>query len=94
VRLEDGKIYTANVEIEDFEKDSINFRWEILPESTDLGDGGDYESRPRSVDGYFVSVAHGRLEFKAPRVGNYRLFVYADDGHNHAATANIPFQVH
>ncbi|MFD1314035.1 glycoside hydrolase family 2 TIM barrel-domain containing protein [Namhaeicola litoreus] len=93
VILEDGKNYKANITIEDHENDKINYTWEILPESTDLGDGGDYESRPKPIEGNFISMANGQLEFKAPKTGNYRLFVYADDGNNHAATANIPFKV-
>jgi hypothetical protein len=37
---------------------------------------------------------NGELKFKAPaEKGNYRLFGYADDGHQHAATANIPFKI-
>lgn len=93
VRLKNGSVYTAKVAITDPEEDPLTYRWEVLPESTDLGDGGDYEERPKAVPGLFRSEAGGKLEMEAPKPGAYRLFVYATDGYGHAATANIPFLV-
>ena len=83
----------AVIKIEDFENNKINYNWEVLLESTDLKDGGDKEERPKSIDIKITSNQNGELKFKSPKKGMYRLFVYADDGHEHAATANIPFKV-
>ena len=78
--------------IHDFENDKLNYRWEILAESTDLKDGGDFENRPTSVEFTVTSDKEGELKFKlSDKKGAYRLFGYVDDGHEHAATANIPF---
>lgn len=93
VTLASGKRYRAEAVLTDPEADALSYRWEILPESTDLGDGGDYEERPKAVTGLFVSQENGQLEMDTPPPGAYRLFVYATDGHAHAATANIPFLV-
>jgi len=84
----------ATVKINDFENDKLNYRWEILPESTKLSEGGDFEERPTSVKINIVSNTKGELKFKAPKLkGAYRLFVYANDGDLHEATANIPFLI-
>lgn len=94
VSLEANKEYLASLKIKDFENDQLKYRWEILPESTDLQDGGDFEKRPETVAFTKVLDNNGELKFIAPsEKGNYRLFGYADDGHQHAATANIPFKV-
>ena len=79
--------------MKDSENDTISYNWEILEESTDLGDGGDYESRPKRIDNHFVTEHNGVLTFTAPHSGHYRLFAYANDGNSHSATANIPFMV-
>ena len=71
----------------------ISYTWEILPESTDLGDGGDFEKRPKTLENLILNENNGELTFKTPTSGSYRLFIYADDGHGHAATSNIPFKV-
>mgnify|MGYP000356422572 FL=1 len=84
----------ASLKIHDFENDKLNYRWEILAESTDLKDGGDFENRPTSVEFTVTSDKEGELKFKlSDKKGAYRLFGYVDDGHEHAATANIPFKV-
>ena len=93
VTLKSGQQYTAQVSIHDFEDDPIAYRWEVLPESTDLGEGGDYEERPGAVEGLFEQASSNTLTLKAPQPGPYRLFVYATDNHGHSATANIPFLV-
>lgn len=93
VTLNAKKSYFASIKITDIENDAINYRWEILPESVDLQDGGDVEKRPENIVFEIVSQNNGELTFIAPAKGVYRLFVYADDGNNHAATANIPFKV-
>ncbi len=93
VILKANKEYSAVVKIKDFEEDPIHYTWEILTESTDLGDGGDHEERPEGVKIDIVNQENGQLKFKSPKSGLYRLFVYAHDGNGHAATANIPFKV-
>lgn len=91
--LKSNQIYNAVIEIKDYEDDAITYTWEVLPESTDLKDGGDYEERPEALKIDIVTQNEGKLSFKASKSGIYRLFVYAYDGHNHSAAANIPFMV-
>ncbi len=81
----------AVVDVFDHESDSLEFKWEILSESTDLKLGGDFETRPKTL----VSLKDGAsLELTAPEMpGAYRLFVYVTDTNHGSATANIPFLV-
>ena len=93
VIIEPNKSVKAAIKISDFENNPINYSWEVLRESTDLKDGGDKEDRPERINIKITSNKNGEIKFKAPEKGIYRLFAYADDGYNHAATANIPFKV-
>lgn len=93
VIVEANQEMLASIKINDFENDNISYSWEVLYESTDLKEGGDKEERPKQVKIEIINNANGILQFKSPKKGEYRLFVYADDGFNHAATANIPFKV-
>jgi len=93
VILKPNKDAKATIDIVDFENNTINYSWEVLRESTDLKDGGDKENRPESIDIQLTRNQNREINFKLSGKGNYRLFVYADDGYNHAATANIPFKV-
>lgn len=78
----------------DLENAILKFHWEILPESTDLQDGGDFENKPEADKISIISSNNGVLKFNAPQEkGNYRLFGYVSDEFNHTATANIPFKV-
>ena len=88
-----GNQLHAVLKMDDIDNDPINYTWEVLPESTDLKDGGDKEERPENIDIIETTNQNGVLKFKAPVPGQYRLFVYADDGFGHSATANIPFMV-
>jgi hypothetical protein len=91
IKLEDCK---ATIIATDDEKDILRFEWEVLHESNDLKEGGDEEEKPFTLDDKYKTGAVNELVFKAPRrKGQYRLFVYIYDGHNHVATANIPFYV-
>ncbi|MBK5207924.1 MAG: hypothetical protein JJE44_00285 [Flavobacteriaceae bacterium] len=93
VTLKAGKSYLASLKVTDTENDSINYSWEILPESVVLQDGGDVEKQPESLEFETINQNNGDLTFMTPTSGVYRLFVYAEDGNGHAATANIPFKV-
>ena len=94
VSLQSGETYTSIANINDEDHDSLEYIWDIMPESTDLKEGGDHEKRPKSIKGLFLEKNSGKLIFKTPETtGAYRLFVYANDGNKHTATANIPFYV-
>lgn len=68
-------------------------RWELLPESTDLKNGGDRESRPVAIPGSVKEIQGGTFLIAPEKEGAYRIFLYLSDGHNKVATANIPFYV-
>lgn len=95
VYLEANKVYQATLDAVHPNNDAFEIRWELLPESTDIGAGGDPEDRPKPVEGFIVEASgDGKLQFRAPSVsGPYRLFAYVTDRHNKAATANFPFFV-
>jgi hypothetical protein len=94
VRLQSKKEYNLSYKIFDPDNDALDVGIEILHESTDLGEGGDPESRPESVSDLLSETTQNFVRFKAPeQSGAYRIFIYIRDGHNHAATANVPFYV-
>jgi hypothetical protein len=93
-RLKPGQRYPIKVQVSDPDQDPLSYRWEILEESTDLKMGGDTESKPKALPGLIEDPTKADTAMKAPATpGAYRLFVYAFDGHGHAAHANIPFYV-
>ena len=92
IRLKAGDQYAARVMASDYESDPLVYYWEVLPESTDLGMGGDYESRPETL--LSIELDQSEIELDAPKnPGAYRLFIYVTDEGNRSATANIPFFV-
>lgn len=95
VYVEPGKTCTVKADVLDPDNDPLDYRWEMLPESTDIKSGGDAESRPEPVKIVVKPGSeNGTLNFKAPKKeGAYRMFAYIYDGNGNAATANIPFYV-
>ena len=94
VRLDAGKTYTAEVFVKDSDGDPITYLWQVKNESNATQVGGDYEEMIPSLPGLISDPAAQSIELAAPlNPGAYRLFVYAYDGHGHAAHANIPFYV-
>ncbi|MGE4290196.1 MAG: glycoside hydrolase family 2 TIM barrel-domain containing protein [Salinivirgaceae bacterium] len=91
VKVSKNQALNAEVKVRNYENDSLTYIWEILPESTDLGWGGDFETRPETQ---FIKESDSVETIPAPEIsGAYRLFVYVVDNAGNAATANIPFFV-
>jgi hypothetical protein len=94
IYLKAGTSYPLQLAVNDPNGDKLTARWEVLPEATDLGQGGDKESRPKPITGLLKPVSGKAASLKAPeKAGAYRVFVYVSDGKNKVATANIPFFV-
>ncbi len=95
IYVKPGKSYPVLATVTDPDNDQLTYRYELLTEPTKVGEGGDYEERPKPVENTFANNSNkGSVTLKSPeKEGAYRLFVYAMDGHNNVATANIPFYV-
>ncbi|MDR2147008.1 MAG: hypothetical protein LBE91_11165 [Tannerella sp.] len=95
VTLSPGEKALAQVWMRDTDKnDAVRYEWELLPELTDFGYGGQGERKPASIDCSAEVLANETIRFTAPlRTGAYRLFVAGYDKGNHVAFANIPFYV-
>ncbi len=94
IKLARGQTSEAAAVVRDPDGDPVTCRWDVKPESTDLKSGGDFETTPPSLPGLVKPAGAAKVTLTAPdKPGPYRLFVYAFDGHGHAAHANIPFLV-
>jgi len=76
----------------------LNIAWELVPENTEFGAyAGQGERKPAPVEGTIREVKEGGklIQFRAPseKDSNFRMFVYAKDGNNNVAVANIPFHI-
>jgi len=88
------ELFDAVVEVSDPNNDKLEFKWEILRESTDTKAGGDAETRPEGMRGLIRSKKGSSMRFRAPsEEGPYRLFIYVFDGNGHVAYTNLPFYV-
>ncbi|MEJ7694942.1 glycoside hydrolase family 2 TIM barrel-domain containing protein [Daejeonella sp.] len=94
IYLSRNQSYKVVAIVTDPNKDQLAYRWELLPESTDLKEGGDKEARPKPITGLITENIPGSISLRSPKKsGAYRLFLYASDGKNKVATGNIPFYV-
>jgi len=94
IYIKPGGNYLAGVIASDPDNDKLTYYWELLPEATKVGEGGDHEDKPAAVQLVSKEAGKGKITMTAPRQeGAYRLFVYVRDGQNNVATANIPFYV-
>lgn len=95
IRLKPNKDYFVEVFARDYDGDSLTITSEILPDIPEYyGDGGDYEKRPPTIHITKSKGFNNKIAIKSPeKEGPYRVFIYIYDGHNHAATANVPFYV-
>jgi hypothetical protein len=94
ITLKPGDECVSLIQAMDPDNDNLSVRIEILHESTDLKDGGDFETRPEALKELVKQAAPDKVVFNAPeKEGPYRLFIYILDGKNHAATMNFPFMV-
>ena len=94
VHLKPGQTYTARVLASDPDRDPLTYAWEVMEESADLKEGGDFESTPRCLPALIKDPKQSEIALQAPtKPGAYRLFAYVFDGQGHAAHANIPFYV-
>lgn len=84
---------TIFVEVSDPENDKLKYNIYVTKESISKHIGGDYEPELEKVDiGTFTKeTIHYFISPKEK--GYYRVFVIVTDGHNHFASANIPFEV-
>lgn len=89
-----GKPLTFAYRVSDPDNDDLTWRFEVMREATDLKSGGDEEERPKTIENLVMEDKLNEVIFKSPKgSGAYRAFIYVLDGHNHVATANIPFYV-
>lgn len=94
IYIKSGDKAEAVIYVSDPDNDPLHFSWELVPESNDIKSGGDAESRPAPVTGISGMKRGNRFRFRAPaNEGAYRLFVYAYDGKNNYAYANIPLYI-
>ena len=92
VRLSEGDVAHAAVEVSHQDESTLRYYWEIMHEvDSELeSDGGDFEPTPDVVWHASAQRNGHRIEFTAPAAGEYRLFVYVLDAHGGAANANLP----
>lgn len=95
VYVKPGSVCNLVADVTDPDGDNLKYRWELVPESTDIKSGGDAESTPDAIEIVIKAGSKdGVLNFRAPtKEGAYRLFAYVYDGNGNAAAANIPFFV-
>lgn len=92
LECERKSILNIDIDVEDKEKDNLQFQYSIIPESTDIKSGGDKEIAPEAIWSEVSSKPIDKVNSPS-KSGKYRLFIQVSDNFGNAATANFPFHV-
>jgi hypothetical protein len=93
LKLAKRSIVSVLLDLEHSTKESLQYKWELMPESEYTLSGGDAERKPDALP-INVNKSGNFFTFKAPsQSGSYRLFVYVMDNKNQIAYGNFPFYV-
>jgi len=92
IYLTSNETYKAKVFVTDDQNEPLEYFWQIIPESTDVKSGGDFEQAPLPLEGLIETNNVSEITFTAPsQKGAYRIFVYVADNQQKLAYANVPF---
>ena len=84
----------VRVNASDPDGDSLRVEWRVIPESSAVSMGGDYEAGIEAANVRIEQEGNLGAIIHAPASdGAYRIFVTVRDGHGHAGTANMPIYV-
>lgn len=89
---------TASVEVYSLDGEPINFQWVLMNEVDEPSLAGAPEvipdTLPLIIEQENISDTNVAIQFKTPATnGEYRLFLYARNGHKKVGYANFPFMV-
>lgn len=91
--LAPGTTFSAQAVAADPEGDPLSWKWSVLPEKPAVGKSKK-PTMPAAVKDTILSAPMDHAEVKAPaKPGDYRLYLWVDDGKGHAASSNVPFTV-
>jgi hypothetical protein len=98
ILLGTSTVYQAKIFTYDPDGDELTIQWELIPENKKFGAyAGQGETKPSPIAGSVTEKLEGgrHIKFISPNEmgGNFRLFVYVNDGNNHSAVAHIPFHI-
>ncbi len=101
IYVKPGEILQVKASGMDRENNPLSFNLNFMTEVKVKSDGGAFEKEPEVLSINYVDVkniSNGpnaiKPKIKAPeKEGDYRLFLYLDDGNGKVANANIPFYV-
>lgn len=89
-----GAAVPAEVTASDAENDTLSYQWEVVPEQTVHGSGGEDEPKLPVLAECIGNQTGPKITVTAPKQpGAYRLFITVRDGKGGASKDNIPFQV-
>ena len=93
-QINPGDIVQVRADITNPEKNEISVRWVLLNESKDYNTGGDFRATPTEIKSAVLKGdAKGAKIHMPDEPGSYRLYLYAYNAVDRAATANVPLLV-
>lgn len=90
--LKPGEKFRVSALASDPDGDRIEAHWELTDDVKHPGPEGK-EFPPALIVGDIEAKGFSATITAPPKPGPYRVFLFVGDGHGHAATANVPFEV-
>lgn len=93
VKLVSGQEYSGSMTATDPEDDPVTYEWTVVKEGAQISTNPAIPGTFPGVANTIISATGNTVTVKAPAAGQYRLYGFAKDNHNHIASAVVPFLV-